>query len=138
MMTAPGRSTGVRPVYLVRAGTEGWPCSTRRTMSSPACEAWNFTSSRSPKKRNRRDRLSPAVATATATVPTGLAGVPPSGPAMPVMPTPMSASAIARMPSAMARATGSLTAPWASSRAGGTRSTVVLTSLAYATTPCRT
>jgi hypothetical protein len=59
---------------------------------------------------------------AIAMVPTGLSGVPPSGPAMPVTPMPMSAPDLDRIPSAMAAATGSLTAPCAARRASGTSS----------------
>ena len=40
-------------------------------MSRAACEAWNFTDSRSPKKRNVRTWEAAAEARATATVPTG-------------------------------------------------------------------
>ena len=102
-------------------------------MSRAACEAWNFTSSRSPKKRKVRDEVPSADASATATVPTGFSAVPPVGPAIPVMPTPRSAPARYRMPSAIARATGSLTAPWAARTASGTPKSDVFASFAYAT-----
>ncbi len=49
--------------------------------------------------------------TATTTVPTGFSGEPPPGPAMPVTPMPMFVTARVRIPSAIARATCSLTAP---------------------------
>jgi hypothetical protein len=45
------------------------------------------------------------------TVPTGLALLPPSGPAIPLVATAKSAPARAKAPAAMAAATGSLTAP---------------------------
>ena len=60
------------------------------------------------------------LATAMATVPTGFCGVPPVGPAMPVMPTPIDEPVLARTPSASAAATGSLTAPCAAISSGGT------------------
>ncbi len=41
---------------------------------------------------------------------------------MPVIPTPMSADVFARIPAAMAFATGSLTAPWTSINVDGTPS----------------
>ena len=119
MMAPACRSTGMSPVYLLpRRGPKGAPGA--RAAPCPARPARPGTS---PARARREIGTSATVcrrgsATATATVPTGLAGVPPSGPAMPVMPTPMSAPDAARMPSAMARATGSLTAPCASSSAG--------------------
>jgi hypothetical protein len=53
---------------------------------------------------------------------------------MPVTPTPTSTIAPARTPSAMAIATGSLTAPSSSINVPGTRRSDTLASLAYATT----
>ena len=54
--------------------------SIRRTMSSAACDAWNFTSSRSPTNRNTRERDRSGPTAATATVPTGFSARPASGP----------------------------------------------------------
>jgi hypothetical protein len=51
------------------------------------------------------------MAHAKQTVPTGLSGVPPSGPAMPVTATATCAALCDSAPIAIARATGSLTAP---------------------------
>ena len=62
-------------------------------------------------------------------VPTGFCGVPPPGPAMPVMATQTSAPVRSRTPSAIATATGSLTAPCASMSDAGTRPTFVFNSL---------
>src|SRR6185503_2740710 len=106
-------------------------CSILLTMSSAACDAWNFTCSRSPKKRNVRTRRSLSVTAATTTVPTGFSGVPPLGPAIPVTATPTLARAFALMPSAIASPTGSLTAPCSRMRSGGTSSSCVLASFEY-------
>ena len=98
-------------------------------MSSAACEAWNFTISRPPTNRNVRTRV-PAVADAAMqTVPTGFSAVPPSGPAIPVTPTPMSTRERDLMPSAIAVATGSLTAPCAFSISSGTPSNSIFAAL---------
>ena len=78
--------------------------------------------SRPPSIRRVRTSAPSGVSMARATVPTGLASVPPSGPAMPVMPMPTSAPLRARMPAAIACATGSLTAPCVSRSAGSTPS----------------
>ena len=53
----------------------------------------------------------PIEAQARCTSPTGLSGVPPPGPAIPVTETAISARAFLSAPSAMARAQASLTAP---------------------------
>jgi TrmH family RNA methyltransferase len=66
----------------------------------------------------------------TYTRPTGFSGVPPVGPAMPVVETPTSTPRARRTPAAMAAATSALTAPWAMSISCGTPSTSRLTSLA--------
>ncbi len=55
-------------------------------------------------------------------MPTGLAGLPPVGPATPVTATVMLAAERASAPTAIARAVASLTAPWATSVASGTPS----------------
>ena len=57
-------------------------------------------------------------ATQRCTVPTGFSGVPPPGPATPVIPTPTSAPNRARAPSARATATSGLTAPCSASDLG--------------------
>ena len=69
--------------------------------------------------RKTRDRVADPAIAATTTVPTGFSGEPPPGPAMPVTATATSAPARARMPSTIASATGSLTAPCAAMRSGG-------------------
>ena len=63
------------------------------------------------------------------TVPTGLSAVPPVGPAIPVTATATCAREWATAPRAMARATGSLTAPWVAISPAGTPSSSVLASL---------
>jgi hypothetical protein len=95
-------------------------------MSSAACDAWNLIISRPPTKLNVRTRVSMpplrAHADAIATMPTGFSGVPPPGPATPVMPTARSLRAMRAIALAMASATGSLTAPCAAMSEGGTPS----------------
>ena len=59
-------------------------------------------------------------ASATCTVPTGFSGVPPSGPAMPVMDIARSAFVFLSAPWAMACAMGSLTTPCVWMSAGST------------------
>ena len=63
-----------------------------------------------------------ARATHQKTVPTGFCSLPPPGPAMPVIDTATWAREWARAPSAMARATGWLTAPWPAITAADTPS----------------
>ncbi len=63
------------------------------------------------------------------TVPTGFSAVPPPGPAIPVVATARSTPLASRRPDAIARATGSLTAPCASRSAGGTPSSSILAAL---------
>jgi len=62
----------------------------------------------------------PGAAAAMNTVPTGLASVPPSGPAMPVTAIPQAEPEIRQIPAAMASATGALTAPCARKSSSGT------------------
>jgi hypothetical protein len=69
------------------------------------------------------------------TVPTGFSGVPPPGPAIPVIATAISAPKRCNAPAAIASATGSDTAPLASISAGSTPSSSALASLEYDTTP---
>jgi len=75
----------------------------------------------------------PGTAAAMATVPTGFSGVPPPGPAMPVIATAVSTPVARNTPSSIARATGSLTAPYSSSIDCGTPRSRILTPLSYAT-----
>ena len=67
--------------------------------------------------------------------PFGLLSVPPPGPAMPVVDKAKSAPETRRAPSAMAAATGSLTAPCTASRSAGTPSASSFVWLAYVTKP---
>src|SRR3990167_8661631 len=68
------------------------PCSRRRKSSRASWVACQRTRSRSPGKRTARwIGSSPPRATATWTVPTGFSSLPPPGPAIPVIPTPISA-----------------------------------------------
>ena len=69
------------------------------------------------------------------TRPTGLSAVPPVGPAIPVVATTTSTPLRSRSPSAMARATSSLTAPCLSISASGTPSSSTFARFEYATTP---
>ena len=71
---------------------------------------------------------SPRRAQPNQTRPTGLSALPPPGPATPVTLMARSARDRATAPSAMARATGSLTAPCAAIRAGATPTSSVLAS----------
>src|SRR5207244_8229696 len=83
----------------------------RRSRSSAIWVDCHFTADRSPANWNRRASTSPETATPMKTVPTGFPGVPPSGPAMPVMARPTGLPLRAQMPRAMASAQGALTAP---------------------------
>ena len=88
------------------------------------------TSLRSPGSRNVRTCVGlPLSATPKHTVPTGFSAEPPPGPAIPVIPTAVSAPKRASAPSAIARATGSDTAPWSSISAASTPSSATLASL---------
>src|SRR5262245_9275389 len=113
--------------------------SARRSRSSAACEDCHFTASRPPGNRKRRTSMRGPSASGTAaamnTVPTGLVGVPPSGPAIPVPAIPHGDPEIRQMPAAIASATGALTAPCSRSRASGTPRSCCLASFEYTTTP---
>lgn len=63
------------------------------------------------------------------TVPTGFSGVPPLGPAIPVIAVAVSAPKPYSAPAAIAWATGSETAPWASISAGSTPRSCAFASL---------
>src|SRR5438132_11656605 len=92
------------------------------------------TRSRSPAKSLVDVRVVPGPQTAKQTVPTGLSGAPPSGPAMPVMDTASVDPQSFFAPSAISRAHGSLTAPKSASVSGLTPRTPVLISSEYDTT----
>ena len=76
-----------------------------------------------------RSSASAADETTEQTVPTGLSLVPPPGPAMPVIPIPMSAPSRDRAPADSAVATSGETAPWAAINSAGTPANAVLASL---------
>ena len=105
--------------------------SLRRTRAAARARA-----RRSVARGSRRDRrracssvasaAPPRAAVASHTVPTGLSGVPPPGPAMPVTATAKLAGERASAPSAIARATSALTAPCAAISAAATPSSSVL------------
>src|SRR3954449_8040845 len=87
-------------------------------------------------KRHSRCRIRPSrAATAKCTRPTGLPGVAPPGPAMPVMETARSTPAFSSAPIAIAVAVSLLTAPKLSSVVALTPSTARLASLEYVTKP---
>src|SRR5215475_8346558 len=69
------------------------------------------TRSRSPANSFVEVRVVPGPQTAKQTVPTGLSGAPPSGPATPVIATATDEPQTRLAPSAISRAVGSLTAP---------------------------
>jgi SHS family lactate transporter-like MFS transporter len=75
-------------------------------------------------------RVVPGPHTAKQTVPTGLSGEPPSGPAMPVIATATADPHTRFAPSAISRAVGSLTAPKSAMVSGLTPSTLIFTSSA--------
>ena len=82
----------------------------------------HFTEARSPAKRKRRLDTPPGTASATKTVPTGFAAVPPSGPAIPVIARPQGVPARSQTPRTIASAHGALTAPWTRRISAGTPS----------------
>src|SRR5678816_4524021 len=73
-------------------------------MSSAICDARSFTQPRSPQSWWRLLRTPSAVAIAKHTSPTGFSGVPPSGPAMPVVATATSTPRAFLAPAAIYRA----------------------------------
>ena len=97
--------------------------------------ACSRTARRSPLKWCALAIIPVLEATAIQTNPTGLSGDPPSGPAIPVIPTPTADSKRCRTPSAIPHATVSLTAPAWSIHSFGTPSCTCLTSLEYAIVP---
>ncbi len=110
----------------------------RRAIDGPSRARRARIAGGSSADRRRIGRLARAPsgpASAMATVPTGFSADPPSGPATPVILTPSSVPKRCRTPSAIARATGSLTAPCSASMSSGTPSSRVFTVLSYAITP---
>src|SRR5207249_6099926 len=98
------------------------PPTARRSISNAACVDCHFTEARSPEKRKRRLDTPPGTASATNTVPTGFAAVPPSGPAIPVIARPQGVPARSQTPRTIASAHGALTAPWTRRISAGTPS----------------
>ena len=85
------------------------------------------TSGRAPGNCSERITVTPSASrTQNQTVPTGFSGVPPSGPATPVIATAVSAPNRSTAPSAIASATSCDTAPCASMSAGSTPSRSIL------------
>src|SRR5688572_9544787 len=113
------------------------PRTERRTQSSATWEARSFTQSRVPQSWYRWVTTLPARASPKHTVPTGLSGVPPLGPAIPVTATPRSAERASRTPAAISPAVFSETAPCAASVSVRTPRSWRFTSSAYATMPPR-
>ena len=104
------------------AGASAAPSdNTRRSRCMATVVERSRMSARSPGSRTVRLRPRPSSScTLQQTVPTGFSSLPPSGPAIPVMATAVSASKRRRAPSAIASATGSDTAPWRSISTGST------------------
>ena len=104
-----------------------------------ACRAPSATTATHRRPAAREPELSrldaPATATPMNTVPTGLVGVPPSGPAMPVMLRPHAAPERWQAPRTIASAHGRLTAPCTRSTSAGTPSSSSLARLDAR--PCR-
>ena len=88
------------------------------------------TRSRPPANSLVEVRVVPGPQTAKQTVPTGLSGAPPSGPATPVIATATDEPQTRLAPSAISRAVGSLTAPKSAIVSGLTPRTPVFTSSA--------
>src|SRR5882724_2845275 len=121
ILTLLGISSSVRDIErLLRESPPSRGRGGCQRFSRPAMAARTVlrrTASRSPAKRLRSAVtwiLDPRLtAQANHTVPTGLPGTAPSGPAIPVTATATCAPERRRAPRAIARATASLTAPWA-------------------------
>src|SRR5439155_11795030 len=94
------------------------------------------TASRSPgKRRETASTLPSRVAHASQTSPTGLSGVPPAGPAMPVTATAMSAWLRSSAPATISRTVASLTAPNCASVSLRMPRSSTLASFEYVTKP---
>ena len=85
--------------------------SRRLSRYSAVCAARSLISLRDPRNTTRFASVPLGDATPNQTVPTGFSGVPPDGPAIPVTEIERSTPSRTRVPSAIARATSSLTAP---------------------------
>ena len=106
--------------------------SDRRNISKAFCVVSSLNVGRSSGNRKFLTVVAaPSAANATKTVPTGFSLVPPPGPAIPVVAKANVAFASFRAPSAIARATSSLTAPCSEMRRGSTPNILVLASLEY-------
>src|SRR3972149_10667248 len=90
--------------------------SRRRSRSRADWLNCHLIASREPEKRKRLTSTPAGAAAAMNTVPTGLSGVPPSGPAIPVTARPHGDFEAAQMPRTLASATRAPTAPWARRR----------------------
>src|SRR5215472_1192052 len=100
-----------------------WLRASAASKPSAICRAARRTAERSPSNTRRSVRVGPSRrANPTMTSPTGLAGLPPPGPATPVTEIARSTGARATAPSAIAPAVSLLTAPCAAIVSGGTPS----------------
>src|SRR5918995_1888142 len=112
------------------------PGGTRRSRCMATVVERSRMSALSPGSSTVRVIERPSVScTLQQTVPTGFSSLPPSGPAMPVTATAVSAPNRFSAPAAMASATGSDTAPCSLISRGSTWSSSTFASLAYATPP---
>ena len=93
------------------------------------CTVASRTAARSPSNFRVSLLSRPSTWNPNHTVPTGLSGVPPVGPATPVTATLTCARECRTAPNAIARATTSLTAPCAATRSGSTPSASAFASL---------
>src|SRR5450830_1463103 len=114
-----GRRAAPQPLWA--------PSNSSRRRRAWVTVAWR-TAARLPSKRCTSLWVWPRKEKPNHTVPTGLAALPPLGPATPVTATDTWALPWRRAPSAMASATGSLTAPCRAISASGTPSSSVLAS----------
>src|SRR5947207_4276402 len=105
-------------------------------LNASTTERWRTALRPTARKRHSRCRILPSrAATAKCTRPTGLPGVAPPGPAMPVMATARSTPAFSKAPIAIAVAVSLLTAPNVASVVALTPSIARLASLEYVTKP---
>jgi len=111
-------------------GLAGPRASSVKSRNASITDDWRTTLRPTAPKRFSRDTMRPSrAAAAKCTRPTGLPGVAPPGPAMPVMDTARSTSAVSSAPTAIAIAVSLLTAPNASSVEALTPSIARLASL---------
>src|SRR6266550_1396730 len=105
-------------------------------LNASTTERWRTALRPTAPKRHSRCRILPSrAATAKCTRPTGLPGVAPPGPAMPVVETARSTPAFSKAPIAIAVAVSLLTAPNVASVVALTPSIARLASLEYVTKP---